>query len=235
MKVKSSLFTEEEFIKAVEASSSIKESLRKLGLAASGSSYKVFHSRAKALEIDISHFSLCGSEEKPLNFQRRGLEEVLIQNSPYINTTHLKNRLIKIGFLQTCCSECGISNWNDKPLSLHLDHINGIRNDNRIENLRLLCPNCHSQTDTYAGKNIRPTNKKVKETSSCVECGCKVSSGSTRCVACNIPFSSPFKAEWPSIEQLLSMVEQTSYVAVGKKLGVSDNAVRKHIKKHTKK
>ena len=65
----------------------------------------------------------------------------------------LKERLVKEGILEYKCAECGISKWNNKPLSLHLDHINGINNDHRIENLRFLCPNCHSQTDTYAGKN----------------------------------------------------------------------------------
>jgi 5-methylcytosine-specific restriction endonuclease McrA len=58
------------------------------------------------------------------------------------------------GRMEYKCQCCGISEWLDKPISLQLDHINGINNDHRIENLRFLCPNCHSQTDTYAGKNI---------------------------------------------------------------------------------
>ena len=66
---------------------------------------------------------------------------------------HLKERLVKEKYLEYKCAECGITEWNGKPLSLHLDHINGINNDHRIENLRFLCPNCHSQTNTYAGKN----------------------------------------------------------------------------------
>lgn len=60
----------------------------------------------------------------------------------------------KYDILPQQCSECGISaKWNGKPLTLHIDHINGVNTDNRLENLRRLCPNCHSQTDTFCGKN----------------------------------------------------------------------------------
>ena len=65
----------------------------------------------------------------------------------------MKARLIKEGYIEYKCAICGIKDWLGQPLSLQLDHINGINDDHRLENLRLLCPNCHSQTDTYAGKN----------------------------------------------------------------------------------
>jgi 5-methylcytosine-specific restriction endonuclease McrA len=68
---------------------------------------------------------------------------------------HVKKRLMGAGPLKNQCSECGISVWRERPLSMHLDHINGIRDDHRIENLRMLCPNCHSQTETYGGRNMK--------------------------------------------------------------------------------
>jgi 5-methylcytosine-specific restriction endonuclease McrA len=71
------------------------------------------------------------------------------------NRTHIKTRLIRAGLLENRCGECGLSEWRGKPLSVHIDHINGVKNDNRLENLRMLCPNCHSQTETYSGKNMR--------------------------------------------------------------------------------
>jgi 5-methylcytosine-specific restriction endonuclease McrA len=67
--------------------------------------------------------------------------------------THVKWRLIRAGLLENRCSECGLHEWRGKPLSIHIDHINGVRDDHRLENLRMLCPNCHSQTETYGGRN----------------------------------------------------------------------------------
>ena len=66
---------------------------------------------------------------------------------------HLKQRLIKAGLKQNCCEGCGISEWQGKPLGMHLHHISGDGRDNRLENLQFLCGNCHSQTDTYGGRN----------------------------------------------------------------------------------
>ena len=81
------------------------------------------------------------------------LEDILEGKVPTFATNKLKIKLLKAGMIKKECSWCGITDtWNDKPIVLHLDHINGIKNDHRLENLRLLCPNCHSQTDTYAGK-----------------------------------------------------------------------------------
>jgi len=69
--------------------------------------------------------------------------------------SNLKMRLQKAGMLENRCQICGITDWRDKPLSIHLDHINGVKNDNRLQNLRMLCPNCHSQTPTFSGRNVR--------------------------------------------------------------------------------
>lgn len=71
------------------------------------------------------------------------------------NRGHLKLRLIGAGLKENRCEECGISEWRGRPLSLALHHINGDGRDNRLENLALLCPNCHSQTDSFAGRNAR--------------------------------------------------------------------------------
>jgi 5-methylcytosine-specific restriction endonuclease McrA len=80
------------------------------------------------------------------------IEELLVSDREQTARRHLKQRLLKLKLLEPKCAICGIVDWLGQPLVLELDHINGTNKDNRLENLRLLCPNCHSQTNTYCGK-----------------------------------------------------------------------------------
>lgn len=140
----------EQFEQAAKNSYSIAGLLRQLGLAIFGSNYEMAKRYIKEFNVDISHFTGKGYlKGKKHNWSKvRELKEIL-QIGTYYSSHKLKKRLLKAGILINNCSICLISNWLDKPLSLHLDHINGDHTDNRLENLRLLCPNCHSQTDTY--------------------------------------------------------------------------------------
>ena len=144
--------SDKEFQNIIEQANSYSDCLRALGLGTNGgSSTDTLKRRIVELNCDISHF---GKKEKIQSPQARySLDEILIENSTYANISRLKERLIREGKLEYKCQICGIKEWQSKPLSLHLDHINGKNNDHRIENLRFLCPNCHSQTETYAGRN----------------------------------------------------------------------------------
>lgn len=150
---------EEEFLQVVKSSSSLSQILAHYGLSTSSSNYRRLKDKLVDSKIDYSHISLGinsnkGRKDFWLKKEPAPLEDVLVQNSNY-SRTYLKRRLLKDGLLKNQCYECGLDpEWNGKALSLQIDHINGISNDNRLDNLRILCPNCHCQTKTYAGKNI---------------------------------------------------------------------------------
>ena len=81
------------------------------------------------------------------------IELLLVPDRPQTNRSHLKQRLIDAGLKDNRCEECGITDWRGKPITMHLHHINGDGKDNRLENIAFLCGNCHSQTETYGGRN----------------------------------------------------------------------------------
>lgn len=144
--------SEEDFISMVAKADSYADCLRQLSLTTNGgSSLDILKRRIRELGCSTEHFGEQAKKVSP-NVQY-ALDEILIENSSYQNITRLKERLIKEGRLEYKCSICGISDWMGKKLVLQLDHINGNNSDHRLSNLRFLCPNCHSQTDTYAGKN----------------------------------------------------------------------------------
>ena len=149
-------FSDEEFSKIIQESISYSECLRKLGLGTSGgSSRDVLKKRIEELNLSTEHFNRKEALKKAglKRTDKIPLDEILVENSTYANSSRLKLRLIQEGRLEYKCEICGISEWLGKPLSLQLDHKNGKNNDHRLENLRFLCPNCHSQTETYAGRN----------------------------------------------------------------------------------
>lgn len=230
----------------VENSESIAECLRQLGLKPLGSNYRTFKKKVKEFNLDTSHFlGLAHGRGKPRpDLAKEPLETYLIENSSY-DPHCLKRRLIKEKYLEYKCDDCGIATWRGKEIVLHLDHINGINNDHRIENLRLLCPNCHSQTNTYCGKNNRATDYvensdglrviKVKIENKCVDCNATIFPKSTRCLSCAGKNSQTTKITWPETSALTKMVEEFGYEAAGRQLGVSGNAVKKRIKNYPEK
>lgn len=142
--------TDEEFRNIIASNYSYSDCLRALGLGTKGgSSTDILKRRIKELNCSIDHFN----REKAEANIKYDLKDILIKDSSYLNIARLKKRLISQGILEYKCAICGLKEWQNKPISLQLDHINGNNNDHRIENLRLLCPNCHSQTITFAGKN----------------------------------------------------------------------------------
>lgn len=149
-------YTKEQLEEAVKKSLAIAGVCRELKIKACGGNYKTLNSKIKEWEIDINHFTgtAWNQGEHFRSFGKKyDLEKVLIENSPYKNTNSLKKRLYNEGLKSEECEICGITEWNGKEIIFELDHINGDNTDNRLENLKVLCPNCHSQTNTFRGKN----------------------------------------------------------------------------------
>lgn len=141
------------FRNIVASSNSYCDCARKIGLSPNGANSAIqIKKRINELNCDISHFSqTANAKESSIRYQ---LEDILIEDSPYQNRTSLKNRLLEAGLLEYKCALCGnTGEWLGKKLSLQLDHKNGKNNDHRLINLRFLCPNCHSQTETFSGRN----------------------------------------------------------------------------------
>lgn len=223
MKSKVYQVSDEEFKTIVANSFSYSDCLRALGLSTNGgSSTDVLKRRIKELECPIEHFN--GTKSGILQ-RSKSLDEILIENSTYSNTCNLKKRLLDAQLLEYKCACCGISEWQAKPISLQLDHVNGNHTDNRIENLRLLCPNCHSQTETYAGKSA---TKYIKSPLYCKECGAEIKySLSGLCEVCVRKASR--LVERPSREVLKQLIRTKSFLEIARMYDnkISDNAIRR--------
>jgi hypothetical protein len=167
------------------------------------------------------------------------LSEILVEGSTY-HRGHLKRRLLSEGVKEPRCELCGQGEvWRGLPMSLVLDHINGIPDDNRLENPRIACPNCAATFDTRCGRR----NRRERVSRACLRCATEFvpanpghryysrycgsrwdRTGRARPVT--------RKVERPPYERLLEEIANTSYLAVGRKYGVSDNAIRKLVRQY---
>lgn len=147
--------SDSEFAEAVAGARSIRATLAAIGLRPAGGNYATARRRIASMKLDTTHFSGMGWRRGSL-ISVTGpipLEQVLVEGRP-TQSSDLRRRLLAAGLKDHECEVCRRRVWNGRPMPLELDHLNGRREDNRLDNLRLLCPNCHAQTSTYRGRNI---------------------------------------------------------------------------------
>ena len=205
---------------AVKNSDSYSEVLRNMNIPLSENNATTLKKKIKIYNIDVSHFTFKKQYKKGLgNFKYTNVIEYLGTNK-YIQTSKLKNKLLKEGLKENKCEICGLTTWMNKPIILQLHHINGDNSDNHLENLKILCPNCHLQTDNYCGNAIK------KQLFYCKDCGCEITRGATYCTKCLGKHHR--KVNRPSKEELIKIFKKLkSLTKIGKQFEVCDKTVSK--------
>lgn len=225
-------YSEAEAREAVGASMSFSEALRRLGMRPAGGNHMTLKKYVQIWDISTAHFDPAAAR-----IPRRPavpLEKVLIEHSTYSRRS-LKKRLYAEGLKQRACELCGQGEqWQGRRMALIIDHINGVATDNRLENLQIVCPNCAATLETHCGRNVRltrecvvcrepfqPTDRRQRHCSR--SCSCRTEPNRLRAVAART-------VDRPPYDQLMAEIAETSWSAVGRKYGVSDNAVRKWVR-----
>ena len=254
-------YSKENLEKLCKISKSINDLCNKLGLRVSSGNFNTIRKQLMSQGIK-TNFKIGNVNIKTKDV----VSEFMYKIEDYLDGKILphsgykfKLRLIKKGWLEEKCIRCGITEWEGEKLSLHMDHIDGNRYNNELKNLRLLCPNCHSLTPTYCGKNKKQNymcpcgNIMARRSKQCSECRLKSIKSKTpnnECLECNVPIRTeskrckkcylstcnfsqikpPKKIDWPPIETILLNLETKSYTKYARELGVSDNAIRKNLR-----
>ena len=236
-------YTEAEARAAVAASFSYSEALRRLGLRAVGGNHKLFRRWVDEIwKIPTDHFDPHARSRAVLERNKRPIEEYLVEHST-IKRDKLKRRLFKEGIKKPECEMCGQGEiWRGEVMAMILDHINGVPDDNRLENLRIVCPNCAATLETHCGR--KNASRVVKPP--CEECGRPFYPSTEKTRFCSqtcagreqrrklggVPHPERRKVERPPFDELIADVEAHGFCAVARKYDVSDNAVRKWIRQY---
>ena len=213
-------------IQAIKDSISKTEVLKKLGLKNNGGNFNTLTFWLKKYELDTSNLiGRSKSHNLSKNFTKILLSSILVENSLYTSSNHLKERLYKEDLKKRECELCGQGElWKGKHMSLILDHINGVSDDNRIENLRIVCPNCNGTLETHCRGDRYIKKEKIKKEIKKVEIIRESKQEKEE------RLKKRRKVERPTYEQLLKEIKELGYTGTGRKYNVSDNSIRDWLK-----
>lgn len=212
-------FTPAELQKLLDTSDSYSDLLRKIGLNPKGGNPETLKKIIKEYKLDETKLNINRSNLRSQNAitthikTKVPMEDIFSNKYIYHSSSHLLKRLVNEGYKKYKCEECGISEWLGNPLSLQLEHIDGNHLNNSFENLKILCPNCHSQTKTFAGRNIDHSNSKRQQRLNNIR-------------------KKELKLPPITRSDLKDLIRTTPFVQIGKQVGVTDNAVRKWCDKY---
>ena len=227
-------YTKQELQSFLDQSESLQSFMSKMGYSTSaGSNTQTAHYIIEKYNLDLSQLQINRNnaiikKKKKRKKNKEELEKYFVSHST-LKRYNIRKIIIANNLIPYVCSFCGNDgHWLDKTLALELDHINGINNDNRLENLRWLCPNCHAITDTYCGKNIK--NKSEKIENRCEICGQVISKRAKKCIKCYHQtelYKEQHSKECPVDRQKLKdLIRNHSFLSIGNMYNVSDNAIR---------
>lgn len=212
-------YTPDQLQKLLDVSNGYSDVLRTLGLNPKGNNPETLKQVIKQYGLDETKLNENRKQffienAKSTHLKRRiSTEDILHNQYPNFQSSSLLKRLIKEGYKENKCEQCGITEWQNKPIIFHLHHKDGNHQNNNIDNLQVLCPNCHSQTETFAGKNAQKNKDKRKKNKQQID---------------NIIRKLP-----PiSRGELKELIRKNSFVSIGKMFNVSDNAIRKWCDKY---
>jgi hypothetical protein len=230
-------FSEDDARRAIAASRCWADALRLLGYQARGNNFKTLKRHAQRLGRTTDHFDPHLRQKRAGKTRRIPLKEILVAASSYSRSS-LKQRLYDEGLKDRRCEQCGQGEeWQGRAMSLILDHVNGVNNDNRLENLRILCPNCAATLDTHCARNLPRlracaacgkefTPQHVSHRYRSRQCwGSVLSDG--RFSGRGIPRPEARKVRRPTYLSLIADVEELGYSGTGRRYAVSDNAIWK--------
>lgn len=230
-------YSEAEARAAVAASKTLSESLRRLGMRHAGGNHRTLKKWIAIWEISTHHFDPDSVRRASRTVVGTPLKDVLVRGSSYSRSA-LKRRLYSERFKTRNCEFCGQGEmWRGRRMALILDHVNGVADDNRLENLRIICPNCAATLDTHCGRN-----KEMVDERACARCGisfrpnyssqryCSQECGLRRKREPGVPRPHLRRVVRPPYGQLVREISAFGYLGTGRRYGVSDNAIRKWLR-----